>query len=168
VKTSTIKLPRLVESDPRSPEISEIITTNLKKLWQKARTKAVFLPFSEKLIKVLQMEHKRGRIVRGFEGIERKLEMQAHGLNLADEKSSSQRGARVSRLLIISNDGTERFLRKVENLLLDHEDRVLGLIIDIDSEKLGKMFFGEGKTAKIMMLEHKESVANALFSLCSA
>ncbi len=162
---SELKLPRMVESDPRGPAIKELLSHNLKKLWAKAQTEAVFLPASEKFIKTLQLEHKRGRIVRGFESIERSLEIQAHGLSLIDEKTGGQRGTRVSRLLIISNDGAERFMRNVESLLFDHVDRVLSLVINIDSETLGQMFFGAGKTAKVMMLEHKESVANALFSL---
>ncbi len=155
----------MVESDPRGPAIKELLSHNLKKLWPKAQTEAVFLPASEKFIRTLQLEHKRGRIVRGFELIERSLEIQAHGLSLVDEKTGGQRGSRVSRLLLISNDGAERFMRHIESLLLDHGDRVLSLVINIDSETLGQMFFGEGKTAKVMMLEHKESVANALFSL---
>ncbi len=162
---SELKLPRMVESDPRGPAIKELLNHNLKKLWPKAQTEAVFLPASEKFIRTLQLEHKRGRIVRGFELIERSLEIQAHGLSLVDEKTGGQRGSRVSRLLLISNDGAERFMRNIESLLLEHGDRVLSLVINIDSEKLGQMFFGEGKTAKVMMLEHKESVANALFSL---
>lgn len=160
-----LKLPRMVESDPRGPLIKELLSHNLKKLWPKAQTEAVFLPAYEKFIRTLQLEHKRGRIIRGFELIERSLEIQAHGLSLVDEKTGGQRGSRVSRLLLISNDGAERFMRNIESLLLDHGDRVLSLVINIDSEKLGQMFFGEGKTAKVMMLEHKESVANALFSL---
>jgi len=155
----------MVESDPRGPAIKELLSHNLKKLWPKSQTEAVFLPASEKFIRTLQLEHKRGRIVRGFELIERSLEIQAHGLSLVDEKTGGQRGSRVSRLLLISNDGAERFMRNIESLLLDHGDRVLSLVINIDSETLGRMFFGEGKTAKVMMLEHKESVANALFSL---
>lgn len=159
------RLPRLVESDPRSEEIMTMLTGNLKNLWEKSRAKAAFLPYSERFIKTLQLEHKRGRIIRSFELIERNLETQARGLSMVDEKTASKRGVRVSRLLIISNDAAERFLRKVESLLVEHGDRVLGLVIDADSEKIGHLFFGPGKTAKIMMLEHKESVANALFAL---
>ncbi|HNX74572.1 MAG TPA: hypothetical protein PLM07_09905 [Candidatus Rifleibacterium sp.] len=160
-----LRLPRMVESDPRGAEILKLMTANQRKLWQKSNATAVFLPFNDHFINALQIEHKRGRLVRGFEGIERSLEIQAHGLGLVDEKSKEQRGSRVSRLLILSNDGAERFLRKVEGLLKEHGDRVLGLVIDADSEKLGPLFFGEGKAAKLLMLEHKESVANALFAL---
>lgn len=159
------RLPRLVESDPRSEKIMALLSGNQKKLWENSRAKAVFLPYSENFIRTLQFEHKRGRIVRSFELIERNLETQANGLKMVDEKTESKRGTRISRLLIISNDAAERFLRKVEGLLVEHGDRVLGLVIDANSEKIGHLFFGEGKTAKIMLLEHKESVANALFAL---
>ena len=50
---SELKLPRMVESDPRGPAIKELLSHNLKKLWAKAQTEAVFLPASEKFIKKL-------------------------------------------------------------------------------------------------------------------
>ncbi len=155
----------MIESDPRGSEILKLLTTGMKSLRTGSKFKAAFLPCSERFITALQLEHKRGRLIRGFELIERSLQIQAHGLSMVDEKLQKPRGARISRLLVISNDGAERFLRKIESLLNDHGDRVLALVVDADSEKLGPLFFGEGKTAKVIMLEHKESVANALFAL---
>lgn len=168
MNTPEIRLPRLVESDPRSAKVLEILSGSQKKLWKDGTMTASFLPFSERFIQTLQMEHRRGRVVRGFESIERNLATEAKGLKLVDEKTDSQRGQRFSRLLIISNDGAERYYRKVESLLLKHGSRVLAIVLDADSSKLGHLFFGEGKTVKMLLLEHKESVASALFSLSEA
>lgn len=168
MKTQELRLPKLVEKDPRSEKILSILINSQKKLWENSKVSVSFLPFSGKFIQSLQMEHRKGRIVRGLESIERNLSAEAKGLTLVDEKTDSHRGQRVSRLLIISNDGAERFYRKVENLLLLHSDRVLAILIAADSLKLGQLFFGEGKAAKLVLLEHKESVASALFSLAEA
>jgi hypothetical protein len=41
-------------------------------------------------------------------------------------------------------------------------------MIDADSDHLGELFFGEGKTVKLMLLEHKESVSAALLAIIEA
>lgn len=165
MKNSELHLPKLVENDPRNEKIVEILNSNKNKLWSNSKLEITSLPYNEIFIKALQMEHRKGRIVRGFEMVERKLESEAMGMSLVDEKTEAKRGKRISRLLIISNDGSERYYRKLETLIQKHAQRVLPIIIEIDSMKLGELFFGKGKTAKLMLLEHKKAVAAALFSL---
>lgn len=165
MQNTEIRLPKLVENDPRTEKITEILTNGMRKLWSNSKISVASVPFSEKFIQTLQMEHRKGRITRGFELIDRKLTSEAKGLSMVDQKSDTQRGQRVSRLLIISNDGAERYYRKVESLILKHSPRILALIIEADSNQLGELFFGEGKSVKMMLLEHKESVAAALFAL---
>ena len=160
-----IKLPRAIESDERYEEIKKILDSSLKKVNKNSHLKAVFLNGTPRFINALQLEQKRGRIIRGLENIQRNLDIQANGIALADEKAGTVRSARVSRLIIISNDGSDRFLRKLENLLEEHDDRVLPIILNSDSEELCAMFFGADKTAKVIMLAHKESVCNALLAL---
>lgn len=165
MKKSELCLPKLVENDARNEKIVEILNSHKCKLWSKSKLEITSLPFNEKFIQALQMEHRKGRIVRGFEMVERKLESEAMGMSLVDEKTEAKRGQRISRLLVISNDGSERYYRKLESLIQKHAQRVLPLIIEIDSTQLGELFFGNGKTAKLMLLEHKKAVASALFSL---
>lgn len=165
MKHSELRLPKLIEKDPRCEKIVEILDANKRKLWEKSSLSVAAIPFREKFIQALQMEHRKGRIVRGYEMVERKLSSEAIGMSLVDDKTEAKRGERVSRLLIISNDGSERYYRKIETLIRQHTPRVLPLIIELGSMQLGELFFGQGKTAKLMLLEHKESVAFALFSL---
>jgi hypothetical protein len=168
MKMSEYRLPKLVENSTEFAAINDFIAENTIKLWKNSKESVIFVPFCEKFIRALQMEHRKGRIIRGFELIERNLASESKGLQLVDEKTGTSRGQRVSRLLIISNDGAERYYRKVEGLIANNKPRVLPLMIDADSDHLGELFFGEGKTVKLMLLEHKESVSAALLAIIEA
>ncbi|MFZ5951248.1 MAG: hypothetical protein ACOYXC_11110 [Candidatus Rifleibacteriota bacterium] len=159
-----IRLPKQVEEDQAYPMIVELLSQQ-KKIWSGGRLKVPTLSFNLNFVRSLQLEHRRGRLVRGFDLIERNLENQARGMQQVDEKSGQVRGQRISRLIVFSNDGADRYLRKVENLLEEHRGRVLGIMIDMDSEKLGQLFFGEGKSVKMLMVEHKESVSAVLLAM---
>ena len=45
-------------------------------------------------------------------------------------------GDRLSRLLLFSNDGAERFYRNIEQALETHAPRLLGCLLNIDGEAL--------------------------------
>jgi hypothetical protein len=157
-----IRFPKAVEKSDKFEDIKRYVTENQKKIWQKARTRAVFVPAEEKLLKLFQLEHKRGRLIRGFELVERTLVAQLEGIKNVDARTGVTRGKRLSRLVVVSNDGSERYYRKIDKLAEQFEAIVLVLRIDLDSASLGEMFFGPGKIAKVFMLDHKESLANAL------
>ncbi|GAB4280474.1 MAG: hypothetical protein Kow0029_25090 [Candidatus Rifleibacteriota bacterium] len=165
MKIEELKLPKLVESSPEINLIKDILTKSQRKLWNKSKLSVPLIPASEKILRTLQLEHRKGRIIRGYELIDRNLSAEKKGLMIVDDKTAVKRGQRVSRLLIISNDGAERYYRKIENLIFSHFPRVLPVMIDADSHLLGESFFGEGKAVKVMMLEHKESVSTVLLSL---
>jgi hypothetical protein len=160
-----IRLPKALEKQPQADTILSVLTGALQKLWTKSSISAAHLSVAEPFICSLQMEHKRGKLVRGYEMAERQLESELRGQKMVDIKTSSVRKPRISRLLILANDCSERYLRKVEGLLRIHQDRVLGIVIDIDSHHLGELFFGHGKAVKLLLVEHKESVASVLLSL---
>jgi hypothetical protein len=124
-------------------------------------------PMDDALAKALQSAHSAGRVVRGLEGAEQTLAAEERGLRIADDKSGARRGARVSRLLLVSNDGAERFYRQVEALLRTHGRRVLAVRIAADAETLGSLLFGPGRRARLLMLEHKDAVASTLLALAN-
>ncbi len=164
MQKNTVRLPKIVEADERYDRVVSALKRR-SKLWEKASEEASLVPLSLDFIRAMQLEHKKGRMVRGFELIEKQLELQLSGIVNVEKKTGQASGHRVSRLVVISNDGSERYLRKVDRLLSLHQDRVLALIVDADSLKLGELFFGEGKAVKVLMFDHKESVASILFAL---
>ncbi len=160
-----IRLPKALDKQPQAETILSVLTGAMQKLWSKSNISAAHLSVAEPFICSLQMEHKRGRLVRGYEMAERRLESELRGQKMVDIKTSSVRKPRISRLLILTSDCSERYLRKIESLLRIHQDRVIGIVIDMDSHRLGELFFGPGKSVKLLLVEHKESVASVLMSL---
>ena len=79
--------------------------------------------------------------------------------------SSPIRGVRISRLLILANDGAERFYRNVETILYRHKPRVLAVLHEIDAIGLGELLFGPGNIARLVMLNHKQAVGSVLLAM---
>ena len=142
-----------------------MLTTNTRLLWKEAAIEVPVATLNSELEMALRAAHNAGQVVRGLEKAERRLDLEERGLRLADGKSSMQRGERVSRLLVMSDDGAERFYRKVESLLRRHGPRVLAVRLEVDAATLGEMIFGQGRLARLLMLEHKEAVSAVLLAM---
>lgn len=165
MSTLAMRLPRLVESDPRAGEVIRLLTTNTSLLWKGGAMEVPMVPLSAALAAALGTACSAGRIVRGLEGAERRLSDEEHGLHMADRQGGTLRGARISRLLVLSDDGAERFYRAVESLLRRHGHRVIALRIEVDASTLGELLFGPGRMARLIMIEHKEAVSSVLLAL---
>jgi hypothetical protein len=165
LSTMTLRLPKQVESDPRGPQVIRLLTKHTQLLWQGGDLEVPSVAFSPELAAALSSARSAGRVARGLENVEQRLANEELGLNMADRKSSVQRGVRVSRLLILSNDGAERFYRNVESLLRKHGPRVLAIRLDIGAAELGELIFGPGRVARLLMLEHKDAVAAFLLAM---
>jgi len=75
------------------------------------------------------------------------------------------RGQRVSRLLVIADDGAERFYRNVEGVVRRHAPRVLALRLSTDERMLGNLLFGPNQVARLLLVEHKNAVSAILLAL---
>ena len=104
----------------------------------------------------------------GFEAIFDKLENERKGIANVRERKGASYGDRVSRLLLFSNDGAERFYRHLERLLESHTPRLLGCLLDMDSSALGNLLTGKDRRIKLVMAEHKEVVSEILHWLAHA
>jgi hypothetical protein len=122
-------------------------------------------PLSAAVEAALRSAAQGGQITRGLEGAERLLTSEDKGLGMADEKSGTARGVRISRLLVLADDGAQRFYRNVEALLVRHGPRVLALRFEVDANHLGETLFGEGEIARLALLTRKEAVVAALLAL---
>ncbi|MDH3347328.1 MAG: hypothetical protein OEM02_04395 [Desulfobulbaceae bacterium] len=160
-----LRLPKLVEKDSRSPMLISALKSNSQQLWSQSKLKVPIAQLDDHLVTALKDAYIKGQIVRGLESAERTLAAEERGLRIADQKTGQARGIRVSRILLLANDGAERFYRQVETLLLRHGQRVLAIRLDINADKLGSLLFGPNKIAKSVMLEHKSAVASILLSL---
>jgi hypothetical protein len=155
------RLPRAVEADPRSEAVHTALRAVATPLWPGAEIEVPSVPPSEAIRGALSAAGAAGRVGRGLEAIAARLDAEAHGLRAAGMGDA----ARASRLLIVSDDGSERFYRQVGRVLREHGHRVLALRLRCDAATLGATVFGAGTTAKAACVSHKAAVAGVLLAL---
>lgn len=122
-------------------------------------------PFTDQIRQGLFEARRARRLVRGFEGAEKALASQEVGLSKAAATRPEGGGFRISRLLLVSTDGSQRFYRQVEQLKARFSSRLEALMIDADEGALGEAAFGSGHTARALLLDHKEVVVDCLAAL---
>jgi hypothetical protein len=161
----TLRLPKRVEADPRGQELLSCLTAHARPLWSGGKVRVPTVTFNPALADALRIARKTGQLVRSLENAEHKLAAEGRGLDLVDQKSGVSRGERVSRLLVMADNGAERFYRQVEKLLRQHGPRVIALRLDVKAETLGQILFGSGHRVLLLLLDHKEAVSAVLLAL---
>lgn len=159
-----MRLPRAVEADPALAARVERVLAGGRPLWREGTIPVAHVPLDDALAAALRRARLAGELVRGLEGAEAALAAEERGLRLA-ARADAPRGARVSRLLLLADDGAERFYRQAESLLRRHAPRLLAVRLAADAAALGGLLFGPGRTARAVLLERKEAVAAALAAL---
>ena len=159
---SDIRFPRQLEADNAAEIIRQALMARTVKLWPGGRLDVSIIAMSDQLKKALQKARLKGQIRCGFEAIRDKLESEKKGIANVRERHGASYGDRVSRLLLFSNDGAERLYRHLEDLLLAHAPRLLGCLLDIDGNTLGKIITGKDRQIRVVMAEHKEAVSEIL------
>ena len=157
------RLPRAIESDPRCDEVRAALATSNVPLWSGSDVVVASVVDSPAIRSALQAASTAGQLERGLETIAAALDGEARGLLAAGLGDAD----RVSRLLIVSDDGSERFYRQVERLLRAHGDRVLALRVRCGASTLGELLFGPDATAKAVAVSRKSAVAAVLLALAS-
>jgi hypothetical protein len=162
---SEIRLPRQLEADDTSETIRQALMARTVKLWPGGELYVSTITMSDPLKIALQQARLKGQIRCGFETIVEKLENERKGIANVRERQAVPYGDRVSRLLLFSNDGAERFYRHIEHLLQIHTHRLLGCLLNIDSSELGNLITGKDRKIKLVMAEHKEAVTEILHAI---
>jgi len=162
-----LRLPKRVELDSNASRVVKALAAK-KPLWSGGELHSPVVALSSGLRRALKSAHSAGRVTRGLELIEKQLAAEARGMDSADRKSGASRGRRVSRLLLIADDGAERMYRRVETLSRRHPGRLLVLQLECSGEELGSLLFGPTGVAKLLMLDHKDAVADALLALAAS
>jgi hypothetical protein len=162
-----LRLPKSVESDPRGAQLLRHLTAPTRLLWQGSEIGTPVATMTKELAEVLRSAYSAGQVVRSLENAERTLATEERGLQMADRQIGVPRGVRVSRLLLIADDGAERFYRQIEALLRRHGRRVLAVRLLMDENGLGELLFGPGQVARLLLLEHKQAVGSVLLALAA-
>ena len=123
------------------------------------------LPLRPALAGALEAAYRGGQLVLGLERTEEVLATEARGLALVARRARRAPGTRVSRLLLLSDDGAERLYRNVERLALAHAPRVLVAMIAADAATLGRAATARDAAVKVVLVQHKQAVAALLRAL---
>jgi hypothetical protein len=159
---SDIKLPRELEADGTAESIRSVLGTRTVQLWPGGDLSVPMITMGEALKKVLRRASLNGQVRWGLEAISHKLKEEERGIANLREGRGLPTGNRVSRLLLFSSDGAQRFYRHIEHLLKAYAPRLFACMLDIDGNGLGSVVTGKEQQIKISMAEHKVAVAEIL------
>lgn len=155
----------MVEADPRGPEVLRILSACTRPLWS-AGVEVPTVEFGPELAEILRSVTAAGQVVRGLESAERTLASEERGLRLARGAAPLPPDLRISRLLLLADDGAERFYRHVEKLLRRHGSRVLAVrLLHEDARALGELLFGPGRLVRLVLIAHKDAVSTVLLAM---
>jgi hypothetical protein len=160
-----LRLPRAIESEPATTHLATQLGTRAELLWPGGELRVARADLAPAIGAALTSAFSAGHIVRGVESARRALAAEDRGLKHVDGKTGVERGRRVSRLLVVADDGAERFYRNAESLLRQHAPRVLGLRLSADQATLGQLLFGPSEVARLLLVEHKDAVSAVLIAL---
>ena len=158
-------LPKKLESTEAGEKILAALNLRLETSGAKCPYLIPLFPASRSIINALYAARRSGRLIRGIEDAEKKLTAEGAGIAYSDRKTGTDRTQRISRAIIVTNDGSERFYRQTKKLVRQNSPRVLAIQLDITSFELGKMLFGPDQRVLFLLVSHKDAVINFLMSL---
>jgi hypothetical protein len=161
-----MRLPKRVEAEVSAKAMQSALAER-RPLWSGADLQVSRVELSKGLRRAVKSAYSAGRVTRGLEGVEKQLKAEALGLAHVDRRSGAARGQRVSRMVLVADDAAERMYRRVETLSRRHPGRLLVLRLNCSGEELGALLFGPEGVAKLLMLDHKDAVADVLVALAT-
>jgi len=161
----SLRLPKSLENEADGAAVHAALRANARPLWTRGVLLVPSAGWTPAVAAALDAANAGGSVVRGLEQVEKALQREARGLSMADARSASPRGARVSRLLLVSNDGSERFYRNVEQLVTANGQRLLPIRVDADSAQFASAVREASGVVRALMVDHKELVVTVLRAL---
>jgi hypothetical protein len=161
----TPRLPKKICDDPAAAGLEFELVARAEPLWADGQQGAARAELTTRLGEALKSAFSAGRIVRGLESAERALASEQRGLQHVDRTTGVERGGRISRLLVLADDGSLGFYRSVGYLLRRHAPRVLALRLEVAEGALGELLFGAEEVARLVLVEHKDAVSAILLAL---
>jgi hypothetical protein len=162
---SGMKLPRELEADGTADAICRALMARTIQLSPGGEFSVPVITLDGPLKEILQRANLNGQILRGLEAISGKLAGERKGIDHLRDGKGLPTGERVSRLLLIANDGAQRLYHHIEHLLKLPAPRLLGCMLDADSIALGSLISGKERQIKVIMAERKGVVSEILRTL---
>jgi hypothetical protein len=161
-------LPRALETDASATALRARIDRDVAPLWKGATLHVPVVPLGATLTAVLATAARTGTLVLGLEAAAAALDREEHGLAAVATRGGTQRPSRISRLLLLADDGAERFYRAAERTTLRHASRLLTCRLEAPSRALGRAVLGRDAGVKAVLVRHKDAVVGALRAIGDA
>jgi len=155
-----MKLPKQLEKEGVESDVRAALAKESIELHSGSTVYIPVLKLTPKLRTHIFYAKSLGELIVGYEAIARALANELRGLKRIDSQSD-----RVSRLLIVTNDGSPRFYRELAFLQKRQGPRVLICQLDVGSVLMGNILGFKDQVVKAVLLNKKKSVVNVLKSL---
>jgi hypothetical protein len=157
-----VKLPKQLKKENIESDVQAALDKESIKLYSDSEISIPVLTLTLELRKQIFYAKSLGELIFGYEVIEKSLENELRGLQKIDSQ-----GERVSRLLLVTNDGSTRFYRELEFLHKKQGTRLMICRLDVDSALMGNILGFKVKKVKVKaaLLNTKKSVTSVLKSL---
>ncbi len=152
-----LNLPKNLKDHPRLEEIAQRFTDAMDPLWPGGKILVARWAFDSSMRDALRLPFEKSHMVQGLELISDHLAREQKGLKAALAKHAKPPSPRMSRLLIVAQDGSERFYRDAESLIAKHADRLSACIVAVDSLELGRHIGAKGPV-KALMINDKNTL----------
>jgi len=158
-------LPREIEAHPDHATIRTRLAAPDRLLWRGGQTMVPVFPLRPPLAAALVAAYGAGQLVLGFERVAKVLAAETRGLALVARRGGSTPRARISRLLLLSDDGADRLYRHAEGLTVAHAPRVLVAVLAAGAAALGRATTARDAAVKVVLVQHKQAVAVVMRAL---
>jgi hypothetical protein len=155
-----MELPKQLAKEHVESDVREALERESIELCAGSETSIPLLELTPELRQQIFYAKALGEVTIGYEPIEKHLLHELRGLQKVDNQ-----GERVSRLLIVTNDGSPRFYRELEFLHNKQGARVMICRLDVDSVIMGGILGLKKTPVKAVLINRKKSVVNILKSL---
>jgi len=164
---NNMNFPRQLEAAGLAEKIREALAVRQARIQAEGTMEVPVLTVGKTLVDALLRARMQRRVRYGFDDIFDKLASEKKGIDELLQKTKSPQQDRISRLLLFSNDCVERLYRHIEQTLTEHQLRILGCRLDIDSKSLGQLITGRSSAIKVILVEHKDAVSDVLRTVLS-
>jgi len=165
INIHTIPFPRQLEADGSAEKIRSTLAQHLVRLHPESRLELPSLELTESMIKAIRKANLQRRVRLGLDEILERLSAEKKGIDELRQKTAAPQAERISRLILFSKDGAERFYRNVEHTLAEHSPRIFGCMLNVDGSEIGRIITGKNIAVKVILIEHKDAVSDVLRSL---
>ena len=166
--TSWPPFPREIEADPCAAALGARLDANAAPLWARGTILAPTVHVGDVLLRTLEHAARDGALVLGLEAATAALNAEEAGLAALASRDGKARAERVSRVLLLANDGAERFYRAVESLTRAHATRLLTCRLDAPADALGPWVLGRPASVKAVLVQRKGAVSAVLRAIAGA